>query len=485
MKKKSISQNYLYNVVYQLLVILLPLITTPYISRVLGAEGVGKYSYAYSLVTYFTLLAVLGTSVYGQREIAAKRDNRESISIIFFEILLFRGISTSVVLISYMIFIFYVRENNAIMIVQSLYIIAVFFDISWFFQGLEEFKTIIIRNLIIKGLNLIFIFIFIKDCDDLVLYIVGLACFTVIGNFTIWFYLPKYVKKIPWKQLRPFRNIRQMIEMFIPTIAMQIYLVLDKTMIGAFAESSLENGYYEQAEKIVKVSLTIVTAMGTVMIPRISYVFAKESIDKVKEHIYRSYRFVWFLGWPIFFGLIAMSNIIVPWFLGNGFEKCTTLICILSFLVIVIGISNVTGTQYLIPVRKQRIYTITLTIGAIINLALNFILIPRYFSIGAAVASIIAEIVITIGQLIYVIYGEEKFDLKKIINPMYKYLTVSVGMFILLTILKKFFEARILDTFFLILIGGAFYLLMMAVLKDEFVIKIYNILKSKFNKPYS
>lgn len=476
---KSIGKNYIYNLAYQILIIVIPLITMPYVSRRLGADGIGKYSYTYSLVTYFMLLAVLGTSTYGQREIAFHRDDDEKRINIFVEILAFRGISTLVALVGYIVFICIIKENKLIMAIEAIYIIDVFFDVSWFFQGLEEFGKIIKRNLVARILSCIFILSFVKDADDLPLYVIGLSMFTLLGNLSVWVYLPQYIERIKIREINPFRHIKQILELFLPTIAVQVYLVFDKTMLGMFTEANYENGYYEQAEKIVKITLTIVTSMGTVMVPRVAYVFEKGSLEQVKEYIYRSYRFVWFLGLPLFTGIILLADRIVPLFLGAEFGKCIGLIYVFSFLILLIGISNVTGTQYLMPVKKQKMFTISVTVGAVTNLIFNLLLIPRYYSTGAAIASVIAEGMVTLTQLVYVIRGEEKFSIRRIFVPAGKYLAASLTMFLCLGYIKGLLGTGIGAVIILCLSGMCIYFVLMILCKDEFVMRITVALKKR------
>ena len=274
MKKKSITKNYIYNLSYQILIIFLPLITTPYVSRVLGAENVGIYGYTLSIVTYFVLFGALGISMYAQREIAYVQSDIKERSKIFFEIIIFRFITMFVSIFLY--YIFFVNGNNY----QNYYFILIMelvstcFDISWFFQGLEEFKKTVIRNIIVKLISFICILVFVKTKNDLSIYILIYVLSNFIGNMSLWMYLPKYIEKIKINELNIFKHLKPTLWLFIPQIAMQIYTVLDKTMIGTIIEDKSEVGYYEQAQKIVKLCLTLVTSLGIVMVPRMANTFA-------------------------------------------------------------------------------------------------------------------------------------------------------------------------------------------------------------------
>lgn len=478
--KASIKKNYLYNLGYQIIVLLTPLITTPYISRVLQPEGVGVYSYTYSIVSYFTLFAVLGTNTFGQRQIAYCQDEANKYSKVFWEVMLFRCSTGLISVVAYFIYLSQVKENHVIAIMQGIYIVYVVLDLAWFFQGLEEFKKLVIRNILIKIAYLVFIFTCIKSIDDLELYVFGLATMNLLASLSMWSYLPKYLKHVNVKDLHPFSNFKEIIQLFIPAVAVQVYTVLDKTMIGVYTDLDVENGYYEQAEKLVKMSLAIVTSLGTVMVPRMSYTFEKGDIDGLKKYLCKSYRFVWFMATPIFVGLIAISDLIVPWFLGDGYEKCVVLIQIFSILLLAIGFSNVTGTQYLIPTRQQTAYTRTIITGAVVNLLLNLVLIPRFYSVGAALASVTAEIVIAVYQLYLIASVEKIIRWRDPFRGFWRYIVSALVMFAGIEFLEGIIiHETIAGTFSAIFVGVILYFTCLLLLNDAF---FYEIIKSILKK---
>lgn len=479
--KKSIKINYLLNTSYQILILFVPLITAPYLSRVLGVKNIGMYSYAVSIVSYFTLFAIMGTSTYGQRKIAYVQEDREERSRVFFETLIFRSIASITVLIFWFLFIWKNHTDEFIYMVLSLNIVSVLTDITWFFQGLEEFAKIIIRNLFIRVISILFVFICIKSSDDLVLYVAGTGVLNILGNISIWLYLPKYITKI--NSIKPFKDIKEIVLLFIPTIAIQIYTVLDKTMIGLFSDDSTNNGYYEQAEKIVKITLTVITSLGTVMIPRIAKTYMVGDKETVKQYLYRSYRFVWLLAIPMCLGFISIANRFVPIFYGTGYEGTIPLLKIFSLLLIIIGLSNVTGVQFLIPTKKQNIFTRTVIYGAAINLILNLIFIPKYYAIGAAIGSIIAELAITIIQFIY-IYRLREFKIKNIFTGLSHYLVSGGIMCIIITLIDHYLAYNIYSLFIIIAVGILSYFGILFIMQDELIMEGLKDLKKLRNKLY-
>lgn len=475
MKKKSITKNYIYNLIYQVLVLILPLVTTPYLSRVLGAEGTGIYSYTISIVTYFTLFGSLGVAMYAQREIAYVQDNVEKRSKIFWEVVLLRLITLS---LSMVIFFFVFVRNGEYSVyykILMLEIIATAVDISAFFQGMEEFKKIIKRNLIVKCISIICIFVFIKQSTDLWKYILIYTLSNFIGNISLWLYLPKYIKKIKISSLNIIQHIKPTVILFVPQIAIQIYTVLDKTMIGALIADKSEVGYYEQAQKIVKMLLTIITSLGTVMLPRVANQFANGEEEKIKDNIKKSFNYVYLLSIPMVLGIIAVAKDLVPWFLGNDFIKSTYIIYVISPILLFIGLSNVIGVQYLLPTKKQKEYTISVVVGAIVNLVLNYIFIPKLMSVGAAIGTVIAELSVTIIQLFYI---RKEFKFKDIIKGSFKYFISGITMFIIILVINKFLLMQYTNVVIRmgidVIVGGLLYFLILVILKDEFTLSLIN-----------
>lgn len=464
MGKKSIKKNYIYNLTYQILTILTPLITAPYLSRVLGPSGVGTYSYIESVCSYFVLFATLGITTFGQREISYVQQDREKRSIIFWETNIIELFASLLSIIAYVIFSF-THSNWKLYIVLVFNLFAVIANISWFFQGLEEFGKIVLRNIIFKIVNIVFIFVVINSPEDIIWYLLGTSVFTFLNNASYWISIKKYVDFPGLKKLHPRRHYKTVLSLFLPTIAMQVYTVLDKTMIGVITNSSFENGYYEQALKISRIVLTVITSLGTVMIPRIGYHFERKETNIVKSYMYRGYRFVWFLGIPLCIGLIMVSSNFVPWFFGEGYDKVVPLIRILSFLILAIGINNVTGMQYLIPTKRQNVFTRTVVYGAVINFILNIILITKFQSYGAAIASVTAETVIALVQIWSI---RKELSPWEIIKSGMHYYIAGFAMAVVLYLVGVRLSSSIINTLILVVCGALTYFAVLLVMRDQF-----------------
>lgn len=476
MSKKNIAKNYLYNLGYQILALILPLITTPYLSRVLGAENIGIYSYTLSITTYFILFGSLGVSMYGQREIAYVQDDLKKRSCTFFEIFIMKCITLSISLGMFYLSFCLDGQYHLYYRILILEIIANIVDISWYFQGLEEFKKTVIRNSLVKLISVVCIFLFVKSSNDLSKYFVIYALSTFLGNLSLWIYMPRYVKMQKLKSLNIKRHIKPAIMLFIPQIATQVYTVLDKTMIGAIVIDKSEVGYYEQAQKIVKLLLTLATSLGTVMMPRIASTFARGNRKKVKEYMNKSFAFIMMIAMPLTFGIISTAHSFVPLFYGPGYEKVTPLLCVISPIIILIGLSNVTGTQYLLPTKQQNKYTISVIIGATINFILNFILIKKYASLGASIATVFAEFSVTLVQFILI---RKEIKMGDIIKMTYKYLISSIIMFYISILVSHFIINNLLSILVQVAISIISYFGVLILLKDKMIIEGINLLKQK------
>lgn len=476
MTTQSLKKNYIYNLTFQVLAIIIPLITTPYLSRVLGADGIGIYSYVESISAYFVLFATLGLTIFGQREVSYVQEDIKKRTIVFWETFIIQLVSSLICIVAYVFFSF-LQKDPFLYLVLVINLFTVVVNVSWLFQGMEEFGRIVLRNIIFKLLGLAYVFIFVTERDDVIVYLFGVAFFAFLNNLSYWTMLPKFVNRPILKDLRPTRHLKTVFSLFLPTIAISIYTVLDKTMIGVITDDPCENGYYEQAIKMSKVVLTIVTSLGVVMVPRIGHYFSKGDMASVKSSMYNSYRFVWLLSIPLSLGLISLSSNFVPWFYGSGFDKVAPLLGILGLLIIAIGISNVTGIQYLIPTNRQTYLSISVITGAGVNFVLNIFFIKYFASIGAAFSSVIAEFFISFLLLFLV---RKELSLYKIFKSGLNYYIAGTVMMVILLFMRDKFEPSLMNTVFLVLIGGSIYLLILVILKDEFFVSNLKAILRKF-----
>ncbi|MGL5414768.1 MAG: flippase [Clostridium sp.] len=462
-KSISVKRNVVYNLAYQIVTLFLPLITVPYISRVLGANGVGVSSYTNSIVQYFVILGTIGISLYGNRQIAYVRDDKEKLSVTFWAITILKLITTGVAFIVYMIIFANQKDYKIVFLIQGINILVATIDISWLFMGLEDFKKTVTRNIIVRIIGVILIFTFVKHENDVALYVFINAIMALIGNLVMWPYLSKTVQKVKvkWSDIR--EHIRPAMALFIPQIAIQIYAVLDRSMLG-FLSNTTQVGLYQQSQSIVKLVLGLVTSLGVVMLPRMSNVFASGDRDKLKEHLNRSLIGVSYVSIPMAFGLASIAEKFVPWFFGKGFGEVKYLLIISVPILFLIALSNVLGVQYLLPTNKNRQFTISVTVGAIVNVILNFILIPHYDAFGSCIATVVAELSVTAVQYIF-LYKE--IEMKPLIKAIFKYMIAGIIMTVIVVFIGRMMEANVITTLIQSIVGVVIYFLALVIIKDE------------------
>ena len=472
----QVAKNYLYTAAYQLLNIIAPLITMPYLARVLGRNGVGVASWTNSFVTYFLLIASLGIITYGSREIAYVKDNKQARQQKFWEIQIIHTIAGILSLALYFLFLKYgvqlngnIEDNQFYLILQTWVIISGILDISWYFMGMEDFKKTVLRNALVKIAMTVLIFVLVKTPNDIGNYILLLGLSQVFGNLSMWFYLFKKISLPNWQQLDLKEHVKPIFMMFLPTIATQVYLQLNKTMLPFFTNSTDSAGFYDNADRIIKVSLALVTSVGTVMLPRMSAQFAKGQFDKMKQNITQSMDFVSALSVPMAFGMAAIAPTAMIWFLGEQFKVVGQVIVLLSPIIIFIGWSTVIGTQYLVPTKRLNEFTLSVTIGALANVLLNFWLIYVAGVNGAAVATTISEFLV-IGYQLYV--TRKDMNIWHHFSEMWRYIIAGLGMYILVTMISQYLAINIKSTSIELVLGIFVYVLILIILRAPILKKI-------------
>ena len=495
-EKKSVVKNYMYNLIYQILILVLPLITTPYLSRVLGAEGVGIYGYTYAITTYFVLFGSLGISLYGQREIAYAQDNLTKRKRTFIELIIFRFITIAIAILVYFLLFVKGQTYSVYYSILLIEIVAAAFDISWFFQGLEEFKKTVFRNVLVRSVSVALVFILVKNQGDLWKYMLIYSLADLFGNLLLWTYLPKYLKGRKIRHINIKRHIIPVALLFVPQVANKIYNLLDTTMIGALVADKTETGYYEQGQKVVRLLLTIVTSLGIVMVPRMASTFAEGDKKKIRKYLQTSFSFVFIISVPLMFGISSVAKDFVPVFFGDGYDKVAILIAIFSPMLILMGVENVIGTQYLLPTKRQKEFSISIVTGIITNIILNAILISFFASIGASIATVLSQIAVD-GVQIYFVRKEIKF--KPIIRNFVRYFVAGFIMFIvcfmvrliintnmitgvILAATNSMFVKHVISIVVQVIIGGATYFGMLYVFRDKYLYMIVNKISMKILK---
>lgn len=391
--------NIAYNFIYQLLILFLPLVTAPYLARVIGAEGIGVFTYSYSIATYFVYFIMLGLNNYGNRVIASCQEDKKQRSLQFWSIYAMQAFCFALVGISYVFYVFVISNDIIIAAIQGLYVLSALFDINWFFFGMELFKLTVIRNAVIKIITTISIFIFVRSPSDTVTYVFIMCLSYLASQICLWPFLRKYICLEKPTQSQIFSHIKPNLVLFIPVIAVSIYNILSKIILGCIAGEA-EVGFYESAVKITSVPIALVVAIGTVMLPHTSALFSKEEYEKANAHTDKTMIIIMAFTSAAAFGIALISEPFTTLFYGPGFGVTAQVLIILAFTIPLLGFGNVIRTQYLIPNKRDSVFLVSALCGAIVNLATNFALIPLLGAVGAAIASLLAEIAVLLYQLV-------------------------------------------------------------------------------------
>ena len=457
---KGAIKNFIYNSIYQIIAIIIPLITMPYLTRVLGAEGMGNYSYAYSVAYYFSLFIKLGLNNYGTRTVASVNREKKELSQTFWGMYYFQLVLGGIFTILYFIYCYIWSEEKIYSYIFILLLISATIDITWFFQGIEEFKIIVPRDSFIKILSMITIFVFVRSSNDVWIYTLIKSCEFFICQLLTWKFLIKHISFIPVQKKEIIKHIKPNLIMFIPTIAISIYKIMDKIMLGAIA-NNIEVGYYHSAENIIQVPMALVTALGTVMLPRVSNLLAI-SIEKdyLEKTFQKSIQISMFMVSLLCFGMISISKQFIPVFYGDGFEKCVALYNILLPSCLFLAFANVIRTQFLIPQKWDKVFILSLFGGAGVNFTLNMLLIPHLQSIGAAVGTLVAEIIVCFIQVIAVwkVIPVKQSALKSL-----PFICVGILMVIIFYDYEIQIYNAVSDLFIKILVCGIFYVVSIGV----------------------
>lgn len=477
----SIKKNFIINGIKIFFNLIFPIITFPYISRILGPIGIGKITFATSIINYFLLFTNLGIPLYGIREIAKIRENKLNLSKSFSEILFLNLITTIIGMIIFVIFLqLKLFGNDKVLFqVMSLNIIFTFIGVEWYFQGIEDYVYITKRSILFKVISIIFIFIFVKEEKDIVIY-AGIILFTLVGSNILNFLKVKKEVLISFKKLNITRHLKPVLTIFSMNIAISIYTNLDSVMLG-YRSNEYSLGIYSASSKIIHLVLGLLTSLGAVLLPRISSHIMKKQEKELKEILETTLTFLLALSISCVIGIIVTADEIVKIFSGNEFIEAVKTMRILSPIIFFIAFSNFLGIQILYPRGEERKVLYSVIIGAVINFSLNWILIPKYAQNGAAIATVVAEGFVL---LVQIILGYKYINFKIFTFENLKVVLANIFLGIGLLLMNKYYIAKnvVVILTVKIIVGIVIYIISLILLKEKFIIECINKFNIKIKK---
>lgn len=476
---KSLKKNYFYNLVYTVVNMIFPLITAPYLSYILGAENIGKVNYATSIVTWFTLFAAFGIPRFGIREIAKNRDDRKKLSSSFWNLIFIQTILSSIAIIVYLILVFNVQslqQERTLYLLMVIMIVLNIFSIDWFYQGIEEYGYITIRNIIFKVISIALIFVMIKEKDDYIFYalinIFGLSFNNVLNYISAQKHIDKKIY-----EFKTFNYLKQLKVYFMTTLVIALYTQLDQTFLGSISEKDL--AYYLRSKTVLGVGFSVVNSAVTIFIPRVAYL-AKNNYEEYKNIIEKSINYIYLLALPCVVGIFTLAKEIMIFLGGVEFIEAKYSLMIISCLCLLTSIGAWQVNQVLLPNGKEKLALKIQSTVAVLSIILNIILIPKYTYIGAAIAWTISECVLTILEAIFIRKEIKTLKIKYLTSSFIKYLLAVVMMGISIVIIKMFITNYILVIGVSLVVAPIIYFGMIIILKDKIVLEgINQILKNK------
>ncbi len=404
-------------------------------------------------MTYFILLATLGVANYGTKEVSA---NRKNIQPTFWGIYSLQVVAAFISIVLYLLLCWSVPSmQNPVAYILGLSLLSKGLDISWLFQGLEDFRKITIRNITVKLLGILSIFLFVKTPNDLYLYVFLLTGFELLGQLSMWLPAKEFIGKPHFDVVHAKEHLKPVILLFLPQIAISLYVTLDRTMLGALS-STKDVGIYDQALKIINILLTIVTSLGSVMLPRVSSLLSSgdyKAVNKMYEMSFLIYNLIIF---PIIAGMLIVNKDFVNFFLGKDFQEARVAIEIMIARMFFIGWKNIMGIQILIPHNKNREFMLSTTIPAFVSVGLNLLLIPSLGFIGASITSVLTEALVWVIQYYYT-----RSYLKEvpILSSMLKIILSSSLMYIILLLLQPLLKfSSVVNVGIYGILGAVFYI---------------------------
>lgn len=470
MLRKTVK-NYIYNLFYQMLVLLVPIVLSPYLARVLGADNLGIYSYVYSCVSLLSTVVLLGTYSYGSRQIAYSRDNLKISNVVFWNVFVIRFILGIVGILIFLI-IAITSDYFIYFVLYSPWLIASIIDTSWLFIGMEDMQPTALKNAFIKIVSVILIFIFVKNTSDLWKYVFIMAGATLLANGILLIQCRKYIEKLKLR-VKEWRCIlKDSIMLFLPQVAVLLYLQVDKIMLKELTYSASQVAFYDQAEKIVTIPLTFITILSTVIMPKIANFYANDNKEDIKRVIMNVSQYSLFAAVPMMFGLIGIADRMIPWYLGSEFLPVADAIIILAPTVILNSLVGISGNQYFIATNQLKVLLFSNIAASVTNIALNAILIPNLQYAGAAVATVVSAGILVLVQ--YTVLSKQ-ISVRPILFCFVRYLILSIPMFILVSYLGKNMGASPVTTLVQVLVGCGVYAVSCSLIKDNILLSIVRI----------
>lgn len=470
-KNKSLIYNFLFNFLKTVSNVLYPVITFSYSAKILGVDGVGKVNFSKSFILYFCMIAMLGMNYYGTREAAKLRGDKKKLSKYVHEMLIINFVSTEVAYLIFLILLLLIpklQEYMFLLLINSISILLTGMGMEWLYQAMEEYRYIAIRSMLFQIIAVCMMMLMVRSKDDLYIY----ACIMVFassGSYILNFINSrKYIEFKWYGDYEIKKHLVPILWLFAMAVSIEFYTVLDSTMLGLL-KGDEEVGLYTAAVRINKIVNTLITSFGVVLIPRLSNYIGKGEKNNLEDLIEKAYHFTFLFSVPACIGLYMLSDDIILFFSGKDFWKAAYTMRLLTPIVVVIPFSVVTNLQIFVPMKKEKLILRSTCAGAITNFICNMLLVPELSEDGAAVATVIAETVVTV---ICYVNVRKYLKLSSIFKGYHQYWLAAIPILFIGYGTTKFMEHGALRICVVTITSSCCYFAVLFIQKNQYVLEV-------------
>lgn len=456
LKGDSAKKNFLFQFLYQFVILVIPLIISPYLTRTLGSKPLGIYTYTYSIAYYFVIAAMLGISKYGQRVIAERKSDLVKLRRTVWSLISLHLIVSILVFLTYLAYAsFLCSSSRNVAFAQGIYVFSAIVDFTWLFQGLERFKTVVIRNTIVKIVECICIFLFVKTSDDLVIYTIIMSCSTCIGHIAVLPQIVVAIKPSLFSTVDILEHLKPMLVLFVAAVAATLYTVFDKTLLGLLSDIS-DVAFYEYSNKIITIPRTFIVVISTVLFPKSCKMASEGNYDEMEKILKQSLMVNYFIGCASIFWLLAVSDLLAILYYGEEFAVCGQIICMMTPLILIIGLGEALRSQYIYPLKKDKIMVLILFCNAIVNLVISAVLIPQIGVYGAVIGTSVAEL---LGLIVELYICRDYVKLRMFIRCGIPFFVCGVAMYFVVRAIATYVTQDMLGLFTEVAAGAVFFII--------------------------
>lgn len=450
MKKKSVAANYFYQTIYLAVTMIVPLFVAPYLTRTIGKNEIGVFTFANTFAYYFIVFSMLGIAKYGPRAIASSGDDKIRERSSFWSLYLVHAAFSVVALIVYFIVIFFIPNHRTIYFIEALYVLTALFDVTWFFQGKEDFRSVAVVNALFKIAEMVLIFTFVKSEADLWKYALIAATCLLSANVVLFLTALLFCKPTKVLPRDCAVHLKPLSVLFVSVIAATLYTLFDKTLIGLIVGTD-DVAIYEYSNKIINIPKAVALVIGTILYPRICFLVKEKDTAEHERLVRLAALITSFISLLSIFGLLAVSGELSVIYYGEEFSECGTVIRALSPVIYIICIGDVIRTGFLLPYGRDKEFTVCLCLGAAINLVLSAFLIPFVGIYGAIIGTLSAEL---FGLVYQIVLCRKQIRFSAFVQPFVAFSVIGAIMFVEILFFNRLWSFGVLSLVAKILIGG-------------------------------